>query len=348
MALNNDTKSNRVSRLSIIKGAADYTSGKAPSVAGIVVVDRRRSASTWTSPTRYSCSKRTCAILPKHVLGQRRAGRSRETPVHVRFAGRQRAVQGRQEPDRPVLGELPRIPTSIAAGRSWTRSSSASTSSPTRPASRSQRGEVDYNAAPSNNLNIAPDSLAQFLAQPNLYMTRMANPVTNTLRFQPAPGQVEGQARTSGHRVCGRSQEDRRQPVRRQRGDRQLADAAPVGPVQAQEHLRLQPGHGQETSVGGRLGHQSDSHRQCVADRLGYGARHRAPRCSRSCRLLASRRIGRSWKPRSGPRSSTRTTSTTWSTFRPPTSWTRRCFWTSTTPPRARTARATPIPSSTR
>src|SRR5207249_940418 len=39
LALNQATKSNRLSRLSIIKGAADYSAGKADSVSGIVPLD---------------------------------------------------------------------------------------------------------------------------------------------------------------------------------------------------------------------------------------------------------------------------------------------------------------------
>jgi peptide/nickel transport system substrate-binding protein len=182
MALNNDTKSNRVSRLSIIKGGADYTAGKAPSVSGIVVVDPQTIRFDMEFPNALFLLETDLAVLPKHILGSVAPADLEKNPFMF---------------DSP-LGSGP-----FKAVKNLTDQSSETAANPDfyrgRPKLDAiifrinkqadaagialQRGEVDFNAAPSNNLNIAPDSLAQFLAQPNLYMTRMANPVSNTLGF---------------------------------------------------------------------------------------------------------------------------------------------------------------------
>src|SRR6266542_4940160 len=69
MAVNKATKSNRLSRLSLIKGAADYSDGKADKVAGIVPLDEQTIRFDMDFPNALFPLEADLPILPMHVLG---------------------------------------------------------------------------------------------------------------------------------------------------------------------------------------------------------------------------------------------------------------------------------------
>src|SRR5437879_1295590 len=69
LALHQATKSNRLSRLSIIKGAADYSAGKADSVSGIVPLDDQTIRFDMDFPNALFLLETDLPVLPKHILG---------------------------------------------------------------------------------------------------------------------------------------------------------------------------------------------------------------------------------------------------------------------------------------
>ncbi|HEY3109748.1 MAG TPA: ABC transporter substrate-binding protein [Chloroflexota bacterium] len=69
MYLNPATGTKRSGGLALIKGAAAYTDGKAPDVAGIVVVDDQTIRFDQEFPNGLFLQQATLAILPEHVLG---------------------------------------------------------------------------------------------------------------------------------------------------------------------------------------------------------------------------------------------------------------------------------------
>ena len=234
MALNKDTKSNRLSRLSIIKGGADYSNGKAEKVAGIVVLDPQTIRFDMEFPNALFLVETDLAVLPKHILGN-------VAPADLE--------------KHPFMFDAPIGSGPFKAVKNLTDQSSEIAANPdfyrgkpkldkivfriVKQADAAQialeRGEVDFNAAPSGSINLAPDALSRYLAQPSLFMVRMPNPVSANARVQSAHRLLAGQTRAPGDGVCDRPQEDYRQPVGWHRRDCQLAHAAPVGAVQGEK-----------------------------------------------------------------------------------------------------------------
>jgi peptide/nickel transport system substrate-binding protein len=176
LALTKDTKSNRLSRLSLIKGAADYSAGKTDKVAGIVVLDDQTIRFDMEFPNALFPIETDLAILPKHILGSVAPADLEKHPFMFESpvgSGPFKAVKNTSDvssetvfnPDfyrgRPKLDRLNfRIVKQADAAQIAL-----------------ERGEVDFNAAPANFINIAPEALSRFLAQPQLFMVRMPNPV---------------------------------------------------------------------------------------------------------------------------------------------------------------------------
>lgn len=182
MALNKDTKSNRLSRLSIIKGGGDYSAGKTDSVAGIVVIDPQTIRFDMEFPTALFLVETDLAILPKHILGGVAPADLEKQPFMF---------------DSPVgsgpfkaVKNLTDQSSELAANADFYRGKPKLDKIVFRIVKQAdaaqialERGEVDFNAAPSGSINLAPDALSRFLAQPNLFMVKMPNPVSQTLGF---------------------------------------------------------------------------------------------------------------------------------------------------------------------
>ena len=94
MALNKATKSNRLSRLSLIKGAADYSAGKADNVAGIVVVDPQTIRFDMDFPNALFLLETDLPVLPKHMLGSVKPDELEKT--RPMFESRSAAVRSRR------------------------------------------------------------------------------------------------------------------------------------------------------------------------------------------------------------------------------------------------------------
>ncbi|MBV9324802.1 MAG: ABC transporter substrate-binding protein [Chloroflexi bacterium] len=187
LALNADTKSNRLSRLSIIKGGADYSAKKTDSVPGIVVVDPQTIRFDMEFPTALFLVETDLAILPKHILGSVAPADLEKHPFMFDSpigSGPYKAVQNLTDQSSELAANpdfyrgKPKIDKIVY--RIVKQADAAQIAL--------ERGEVDYNAAPSGSINLAPDALSHFLAQPSLFMVRMPNPVSQTLGFNLRTG----------------------------------------------------------------------------------------------------------------------------------------------------------------
>jgi peptide/nickel transport system substrate-binding protein len=181
LALNKDTKSNRLSRLAIIKGGAAYSDGKADSVSGIVPLDDQTIRFDMEFPNALFLLETDFPILPKHVFGTVKPD---EIEKHANMfespmgSGPFKAVRNLSDqfselaanPDfyrgRPKLDKIVYriIKQEDAAQIAF------------------ERGEVDFTAGPSNFVK-TPETLSRLLGVQSLFVQRMQNPVSNTLGF---------------------------------------------------------------------------------------------------------------------------------------------------------------------
>jgi len=181
LALNQATKSNRLSRLSIIKGAADYSAGKADSVSGIVPLDDQTIRFDMDFPNALFLLETDLPVLPKHILG---------------------SVKPDELEKHPNMFESPLGSGPFKAVKNLTDQSSEIAANPdfyrgkpkldkivyriVKQADAAQialeRGEVDYTSAPPNVIR-DPEVLNHLLGVQSLFLHRMNNPVSNTLGF---------------------------------------------------------------------------------------------------------------------------------------------------------------------
>jgi peptide/nickel transport system substrate-binding protein len=176
LALTRETKSNRLSRLSMIKGAADFSAGKTDKVAGIVVLDDQTIRFDMEFPNALFLIETDLAIMPKHILGTVAPADLEKHPFMFESpvgSGPFKAVKNTSD-----------VSSEVAANPDFYRGRPRLDKITFRIVKQAdaaqialERGEVDFNAAPTNFINIAPDALSRFLAQPNLFMVRMPNPV---------------------------------------------------------------------------------------------------------------------------------------------------------------------------
>ena len=180
MALNKATKSNRVSRLSLIKGAADYTAGTADAVAGIVVVDPQTIRFDQEFPNALFPLEADLPILPKHILGAvqpdelERHAQMFESPIG---SGPFKAVKN-----------LADQYSEVAANPDFYRGKPKLDGMTFRIVSTEdglgialERGDVDFTASPQ--MIRTPDTLNRLLGLKQLFVQRMPNAVSATLGF---------------------------------------------------------------------------------------------------------------------------------------------------------------------
>ena len=180
MALNKATKSNRVSRLSLIKGGADFTAGTADNVAGIVVLDPQTIRFDQEFPNALFPLEADLPILPKHILGAikpdelERQAQMFDAPVgsgafsavknladqYSEVGANPNFYRGKPKLDRIVF----RIITTEDA-----------------LAIALERGEVDFTANPQ--MIRTPDTLNRLLGISQLFVQRMPNAVSASFGF---------------------------------------------------------------------------------------------------------------------------------------------------------------------
>ena len=181
LALDKATKSNRLSRLSLIKGAADFSDGKADKVAGIVPLDEQTIRFDMEFPNALFLLETDLPILPKHVLGDVKPD---ELEKHANMfesplgSGPFKAVKNLADQS-----------SEIAANPDFYRGKPKLDKMVFRIVKQAdaaqialERGEVDFTAAPPNVIR-DPEVLNRLLGQPSLFLHRMPNPVSNTLGF---------------------------------------------------------------------------------------------------------------------------------------------------------------------
>jgi len=180
MAVNKATKSNRLSRLSLIKGAADYSDGKADKVAGIVPLDEQTIRFDMDFPNALFPLEADLPILPMHVLGSikpdelERQPQMFESPIG---SGAFKAVKNIADQYSEVAANpdfyrgRPRLD-----GMTFRISSSEDTL-----AIGLERGELDFTASPQ--MIRTPDTLNRLLGLDRLFVQRMPNAVSATLGF---------------------------------------------------------------------------------------------------------------------------------------------------------------------
>jgi peptide/nickel transport system substrate-binding protein len=181
LALNKATKSNRLSRLSLIKGAADFSEGKSDTVAGIVALDDQTIRFDMEFPNALFLLETDLPILPKHVLGDVKPD---EIEKHANMfesplgSGPFKAVKNLSDQS-----------SEIAANADFYRGKPKLDKVVFRIVKQAdaaqialERGEVDFTAAPANIIR-DPEVLNRLLGQQSLFLHRMPNPVSNTLGF---------------------------------------------------------------------------------------------------------------------------------------------------------------------
>jgi peptide/nickel transport system substrate-binding protein len=181
LALDKATKSNRLSRLSLIKGGADFSDGKADKVAGIVPLDEQTIRFDMEFPNALFLLETDLPILPKHVLGDVKPD---ELEKHANMfesplgSGPFKAVKNLADQS-----------SEIAANPDFYRGKPKLDKMVFRIVKQAdaaqialERGEVDFTAAPPNVIR-DPEVLNRLLGQPSLFLHRMPNPVSNTLGF---------------------------------------------------------------------------------------------------------------------------------------------------------------------
>jgi peptide/nickel transport system substrate-binding protein len=181
LALNPATKSNRVSRLSLIKGGADFSAGKADKVAGIVPLDDNTIRFDMEFPNALFLLETDMPILPKHVLGSVKPDEIEKHPNMFESplgSGPFKAVKNLSDQS-----------SEIAANPDFYRGRPKLDGMVFRIVSQAdaaeialERGEVDFTAAPPNVIR-DPEVLNRLLGMQSLFLHRMPNPVSNTLGF---------------------------------------------------------------------------------------------------------------------------------------------------------------------
>lgn len=180
LAVNRETKSNRLARLSIIKGAQAYSEGRADRVEGIQVLDDHTIRFDQEFPNALFLIEADLPILPKHVLERVPPAEIEKHPIMFDAplgSGAFKAVRNvadqysevEANPDfyrgRPKLDKLVwRIVKQLDAAQIAI-----------------ERGEVDFTA--SGIGNFTPDALNRLLAQPQLFLVKMRNPTSITLGY---------------------------------------------------------------------------------------------------------------------------------------------------------------------
>jgi peptide/nickel transport system substrate-binding protein len=181
LALNPATKSNRLSRLSLIKGGADYSAGKADKVAGIVPLDANTIRFDMDFPNALFMLETDLPVLPKHVLGSVKPDEIEKHPNMFESplgSGPFKAVQNLSDQSSEIAANpdfyrgKPKLDKMIF--RIVKQADAAQIAL--------QRGEVDFTSAPPNVIR-DPEVLNQLLGQQSLFLHRMPNPVSNTLGF---------------------------------------------------------------------------------------------------------------------------------------------------------------------
>jgi peptide/nickel transport system substrate-binding protein len=181
LALNSATKSNRLSRLSLIKGGADFSAGKADKVTGIVPLDDNTVRFDMEFPNALFLLETDLPILPKHVLGTVKPD---ELEKHANMfesplgSGPFKAVKNLSDQSSEIAANpdfyrgKPKLDKVIF--RIVKQADAAQIAL--------ERGEVDFTAAPPNVIR-DPEVLNRLLGQQSLFLHRMPNPVSNTLGF---------------------------------------------------------------------------------------------------------------------------------------------------------------------
>ncbi|HEY3058899.1 MAG TPA: ABC transporter substrate-binding protein [Chloroflexota bacterium] len=181
LALNSATKSNRLSRLSLIKGGADFSAGKADKVAGIVPLDDNTIRFDMEFPNALFLLETDLPILPKHALGTVKPD---EIEKHANMfdsplgSGPFKAVKNLSDQSSEIAANAefyrgkPKLDRMVF--RIVKQADAAQIAL--------ERGEVDFTAAPPNVIR-DPDVLNRLLGQQSLFLHRMNNPVSNTLGF---------------------------------------------------------------------------------------------------------------------------------------------------------------------
>jgi peptide/nickel transport system substrate-binding protein len=180
MALNKATKSNRVSRLSLIKGGADYTAGTADAVAGIVVVDPQTIRFDQEFPNALFPLEADLPILPKHILGSvapdelERHAQMFENPIG---SGPFKAVKNAAD----QYSEVAANPDFYRGKPKLDGMTFRIISTEDGLAIALERADVDFTASPQ--MIRTPDTLNRLLGLKQLFVQRMPNAVSATLGF---------------------------------------------------------------------------------------------------------------------------------------------------------------------
>jgi peptide/nickel transport system substrate-binding protein len=176
LALNKATKSNRVSRLSLIKGGAEFSDGKAEKVSGIVPLDDSTIRFDMAFPNALFPIEADLAILPKHILSSVKPDELEKHPFvfdSPMGSGPFKAVKNTTD----VSSETMANPDFFRGKPKLDRVNYRIVKQADAAQIALERGEVDFNSAPVNFINISSDALGHFLAQPQLFLVRMPNPV---------------------------------------------------------------------------------------------------------------------------------------------------------------------------
>jgi peptide/nickel transport system substrate-binding protein len=175
MALNKATKSNRVSRLSLIKGGREYSEGTADKVSGIAILDPQTIRFDMDFPNALFLLEADLAILPKHVLGNVKPDELEKHPFMFESplgSGAFKAVKNLSDQS----SEMEANPEFYRGRPKLDRINFRIVKQAEAAQIALERGELDFTSAPSNFIS-APDSLSRLLTNPQLFIQRMPNPV---------------------------------------------------------------------------------------------------------------------------------------------------------------------------
>ena len=248
---------------------------------------RRRSASTWSSPTRCSCVETDLADPAQAHSRQRRARGPRKAAVHVRFADRQRSVQGGQEPDRPVVGARRQSGLLSRQARSSTKSSTASSSKPTRRRSRSSAARSTSTRRPPTASTSRRTRSRSFLAQPTCSWSACRIRSRSTLGFNLRTDYWKDKRVRQAMAYAI----DRKKIIDSLLGGNAEIVNTPIRHpwvnYKPKNDYALQSGQGQAVADRRRVGLQPDGDRQLAAGSAPRRTAPRAPRSRRSSRRSA-------------------------------------------------------------
>jgi len=175
LALNKATKSNRVSRLSLIKGGREFSEGTAEKVSGIAVLDPQTIRFDMDFPNALFLLEADLAILPKHVLGNVKPDELEKHPFMFESplgSGAFKAVRNLSDQS----SEMEANPDFYRGRPKLDRINFRIVKQAEAAQIALERGELDFTSAPSNFIS-APDSLSRLLANQQLFIQRMPNPV---------------------------------------------------------------------------------------------------------------------------------------------------------------------------